>query len=131
MNLIKGKTLKIMGSGDFAFIHFDKNPDRIFPVSWEEVSTEESNGNLPWKDFKDWLLSQGGIGNGNVITVDYGNNGSITYQLSDECIFLDNHAELIEVLNAYRFLLTIDEDVYIFDYEGGIYDNEESFSNSL
>lgn len=121
----------MMGSGDFAFIHLDKNPDRIFPVSWEEVSAEESNGNLPWKDFKDWLLSQGGIGNGNVITVDYGNNGSITYQLSDECIFLDNHAELIEVLNAYRFLLTIDEDVYIFDYEGGIYDNEESFSNSL
>lgn len=121
----------MMGSGDFAFIHLDKNPDRIFPVSWEEVSAEESNGNLPWKDFKDWLLSQGGIGNGNVITVDYGNNGSITYQLSDECIFLDNHAELIEVLHAYRFLLTIDEDVYIFDYEGGIYDNEESFSNSL
>lgn len=120
-----------MGSGDFLFIHLDKNPDRKFPVSWEDITEEESNGKLPWEDFRDWLLSQGGTGSDTLITVDYGNNGFITYDLSDDCIFLDNHAELIEVLNAYRFLLTLYEDAYVFDYEGGIYDNEESFSNSL
>ncbi|UJB70572.1 hypothetical protein HRE53_05660 [Acaryochloris sp. 'Moss Beach'] len=118
-----------MSSNDFAFVHLDKNPARIFPLSWDEVKNEELNGKLPWNDFRNWLLFQGGRGNDSVVVVDYGENGSIYYQLSEECIFLDNHAALIEVLKAYRFLLTIYENAYVFSFEGGTYENEKSLTD--
>nr|WP_299489483.1 DUF3352 domain-containing protein [Acaryochloris sp. IP29b_bin.137] len=51
-NKIKVSNSKI---GDVQVTHWQV-PPLGFPISWKEVTEEETNGKLPWEDFRDWLL---------------------------------------------------------------------------
>ena len=115
---------------DFMFIRVKDAGKKRSPLTYADVPEGDLEGALPWSDFRNWLLtSLRGRENGeeNSIWVEYVDQASINFSGDSSSIYLDTHAPWSEVLRAFLTLKSLTEDACLFDLQGGIYHNEESF----
>jgi hypothetical protein len=127
-------------------------PIESFPATLEESMF---GGELPWTDFKHWLISQGGSASEfeastnpflaevhplgpdtpetaktERVHVDYGTDGTIDFgfaEIQPEMIFLDNHALWEKVLEAYVALHGIEPLSCLCDPQTGLCHDQDSF----
>ena len=118
---------------DFMFMRVREKTKQSFPLDSSLITESDCEGQLPWSEFRTWLLSIGGIENGgrNSIWVDYadgmesinfngGGNGAST-------IYLDVHAHWDRIEEAFSQLELLDPDAVIFDLQTGDFHDLSTF----
>jgi len=120
---------------DFMLVRVNRKADRTFPLASDALSSDDFAGRLPWNEFRDWLVLEGGTENGpDNIYVDYGKgNGGIDYSgggygSKGGSIYLDVHAQWSKVVEAYEHMLTLEPESCVYDPQAGDIHDKESFA---
>lgn len=115
---------------NYSFFSF-KNDRRLgFPVDHTGVTDADFATNLPWLEFKAWLIERGGRispWDDDLVEMDYLNQGWIGFRGDNQSIGLDNHAPWNEVLDAFLALKALSDDVVLFHPQTGTFHDETSF----
>lgn len=117
-------------SYNYAFFAFTETGDRHFPLDHTEVSDADFSHDLPWPQFKAWLLEGGGKINPqdeDSVEMRYPDRGSIVFRGSSECIGLETHAPWNEVVDAFSALKTLTAKAVLFNPQSGTFHDETSF----
>ena len=112
------------------FFAFNENRVHHFPLDHTAVFDADFRHDLPWPQFKTWLLDRGGkirSHEDDSVEMEYLDRGSITFRGGRECIGLDIHAPWNEVLDAFLALKELTQNVVIFDPQTGMFHDETSF----
>ena len=111
-----------------------KASERKYPLSWERIEKDDTEGTVPWQEFRNWLLDQGAQATGpKGLRVDYGKPGTVDFNGGTEneercdCISLDMHAHWSKALEAYNYMLSLEQDCAVFDLQTGIYYDARTF----
>jgi hypothetical protein len=118
---------------DYLLMRATRKRGRVFPCASDEIPEADLCSPLPWSVFREWLLSIGGRENGSSdsIWVDYpGNEGVIEFSGggdNPESVYLDVHAHLRRVLEAFEKMIELEDECVIHDPQVGVFHNEQSF----
>jgi len=118
---------------DFMFMRVREKTKRSFPLDSSLITESDCEGQLPWSEFRTWLLSIGGKENGgrDSIWVDYADGmESINFNGGGNdasTIYLDVHAHWARIVEAFSQLELLDPDAVIFDLQTGEFHNLSTF----
>ena len=115
---------------DFMLVPFKQTPGREFPVYDGDLDESDLDGELPWDEFRSWLMGIGGVvnfGDPDQVVVDYPDTGQIYFRGSPDTVSLDVHARWSDVLAAFEAMLRLTADCSLLDIQVSEYHDAASF----
>jgi hypothetical protein len=124
-----GRSSTLFMGYDFMFMSLRDAEQKKFPLEFSDFDQTDWGDDLPWPQFREWLLNQGGRENGgeSSIWVNYPEESSINFHGSHLSIFLDTHASWDNVLSAYLFLKSLHPNARVHDCQTGAFYDEPTF----